>query len=166
MFLLTLLGGGVLGTAVISNADTTTTNAEKPQFMSNIVVAIATKFGLNQAEVQAVFDSEMTKQRTEMEAKMKEAFTTRINTAVAEGKLTQAQADLIFAKKIELEAKLESVRSSGTKPAKEEMEAEITNIKTWAETNNIPKEYLMFKFRMHGGKGFGDKMMKVANTTQ
>lgn len=168
MLTLALLGGGVLGTAVLTHADTvpaTSTVPSKPKFMSNLVSAIAQKFNLDESQVQAVFDEQITKDRAEMETRMKEEFATRLKNAVSEGTLTQTQADLITAKKAELDAKFEAQKTSGTKPTKEEIDAQMQELKTWAEQNNIPKEFMMFRFA-HGGRGGHFKDFSLKQPTQ
>ena len=156
-----LIGGGIAGVVGVASADSTV--AGKPAFMGGIVTAISQKFGLKETEVQAVFTEQMTKNRAEMEAKMTQDFASRLSTAVSAGKLTQAQADLITAKHAEVKAQLEALKPAlGVAPTdadREKIKTLMNSVKTWAESNNIPKEYLMF------GKGFGHrggmgKMMK------
>ncbi|MCC2631113.1 MAG: hypothetical protein K0S38_922, partial [Candidatus Paceibacter sp.] len=93
-----LVGASAIGAGVI-NAQVAgpTTNP-----MSSLVTAIATKFNLNAADVQVVFNETMQAEHTERAAQMQQLQTTRLATAVREGKLTQAQADLITSKTAEL----------------------------------------------------------------
>jgi len=125
--------------------------------MSNIVNIIATRFNLNPSDVQAVFDEQKVQMESqhrekiaEMEAQRQQEFTGRILQAVKDGKLTQDQADKIFAKKTEIEAQRSKNR--------EEMKTQMESLKQWAADNNIPREYLFFggfgPDRRHGGLGF------------
>jgi hypothetical protein len=125
--------------------------------MSNLVNAIATKFNLNPSDVQKVFDEQKAQmelqhkeEMVKMEAQQQQKFTDRISQAVKDGKLTQDQADKIFAKKTEIEAKRSENR--------EAMKTQTESLKQWAADNNIPQEYLFFggfgMGRGHGGPGF------------
>jgi len=61
--------------------------------VDSLITAIADKFHLSTAEVQAVFDEE----RAKMEADRKTIMEDRLAERVASGKITQAQADAIKA---------------------------------------------------------------------
>ncbi len=169
---------GYANTASAADTPSATTAASAQAFgkgfnpKSTIVNKLATKFNLNVADVQAVFDEV----KSEGESQMKAAEAARLSAAVTAGKLTQAQADLITAKKAELkiqmEAKLTSMKSQirvdlSTLTAEQRkaemqkmqterkavMEAEQTALETWATSNGIPTEYLQFLGGFGGGKG-------------
>lgn len=137
--------------------------------MSDLVSTIAQKFNLNTSDVQAVFDEQKTKmdtqredQRAQMGAKSQEDFTSRINQAVTDGKLTQAQVDLILAKKAELLAQQEAQKASAEtmtqeerQTARETMKTQMDSLKQWATDNNIPQEYIPFTGGGRGHGGFG-----------
>lgn len=150
---LTVLGGGV---ASVSAAETT--NARNP--MSAFVSAIASKFNLNATDVQTVVDEVVKTQHAEMGVKFQTDFSSRLAQAVTNGKLTQAQADLITAKSAELKASMEADRTANQTLTQEErkakMEAKQTSLKKWATANGIPEQYL--RFVGGGGKGFGGPM--------
>lgn len=117
--------------------------------MSNLVQAIATKFNLNTSDVQAVFDE----QRAQMEKEHEQMFADRLKQAVADGKLTQDQADKITAKKAELEALRTSLSGKTEDEKRAAMKTQVDALKTWATENNIPAEFMMF-----GGFGGGHHM--------
>ncbi len=131
------------------NAATNNTTGTNP--MSDLVTAIATKFNLNTADVQAVFDAN----HKQMEAKHSARESERLSAAVTAGKITQAQSDLITAKRAELEASWKAKRATPSTLTEAErksaMNAERESLKTWMTTNNIPQEYMM----MGGGHGKG-----------
>lgn len=134
----------VAGGASVSAATETRT---KP--MDSLVTAIATRFNLNTADVQKVFEENRTTREQE-----------RLNAAVTAGALTQAQANLIIAKRAELEASHEAKRATLSTLTEAErksaMSAERASLQTWMTANNIPKEFMM----MGGGHGGprGEKM--------
>ena len=115
-----LLGVGLLTSTTVL-AQTTTDNQNQ---MSSLVSKLAEKFGLNQGEVQAVFDQE----RSQRHAQMETLFEQQLTQDVKDGKITEAQKQLIIAKRQELQA--------------------------WASQNNIDLRYLRGGF---GGRGHGIK---------
>lgn len=129
----TALGAGVVGAAT----------QDRVNPMNNLVKAISQKFNLSTSDVQTVVDDVMKAKHAEIEAKFKEASSERIAQAVSDGKITQAQADLIKAKMAELQAARED--------KKENIESFKSEITKWAADNNIPEEYLRPGF----GKGMG-----------
>lgn len=142
---------GLSGT-MVANAATDTTSTTNP--MSSIVDAIASKFNLDKAQVQSVFDEQRTKMETEREAKVVE----EIKQLVTNGKLTQAQADAINEKRAELkeerEANRESMQSKTSEEMKTEMETKRTELEAWAKEKGIDTEYLRYVFGgHHGGPG-------------
>lgn len=135
--------GGVLFTTVPAFAQTSS--------HESLVQAIASKFGLNVADVQSVFDQHKSDMRANMEAKVKE----RLDQAVKDGKLTAAQEQLVLDKRKELEAKRQSDAQNFKSMTKEErktaMDQEKTDLENWAKQNNIDLKYLM----PGGGMGRG-----------
>jgi uncharacterized protein YwqG len=147
------------------------------------VAKIAQKFNLSQNDVQAVFDEYRDEEKIERDAKMQETqaqmeqkVKDELTQAVSDGKLTQAQMDLILAKRAELQAEKPAMSQQApgkpsTSKTKEEMEAERTArqaemkskqdaLKQWATDNGISEEYLKFVGNMPGfggeRKGFGN----------
>ena len=82
---------GLAGGAVFATANST--SGTDP--MSGLVSAIATKFNLKKDDVQKVFDE----QRTQMETQREQEVKDHVAQLVKDGKLTQAQADKINAKR-------------------------------------------------------------------
>jgi len=152
----TVSAAGITGVGVANAA--TDTNSTDP--MSSLVTAISTKFNLNKTDVQKVFDEQRTAMEAEREATAKE----KVAQLVKDGKLTQAQADAINAKRAELKKEREANRttdqSSKThEERKTEMEARRTALEAWAKENNISNEYLRYVMggfhRGPGGPGMG-----------
>lgn len=135
--------GGILFATVPAFAQTTG--------QQSLVQAIASKFGLNVSDVQAVFDQHKTDMRTNMEAKFKD----RLDQAVKDGKITAAQEQLIINKRNELEAKraqdAQNFKSMTKEERKTAMDQQKTDLENWAKQNNIDIKYLM----PGGGMGRG-----------
>jgi hypothetical protein len=145
----------VLGTSQIQ-AQTKTNNDYPP-----IVQKLVTKFGLNENEVKAVFDEERAAREAEMKAKMED----RLNQAVANGKITEAQKQKIIAKLQELHeqraeqmAKFKDMTPEERRAEHQKMKAELEAL---AKENGIDPQYLMV-VKMFKGPGRGG-MMKIIN---
>lgn len=160
VFALSLLAGGV--------AFASTDTAKKHTPFVKIAEAIATKFNLATSDVQTVIDETMKAERAEMEKNRPEP----IAQAVKDGKLTQAQADLIKAKREEIKTAMESTRDSLKNMTQTERDAFIKTqkdaLKQWATDNNIPEQYIMF-IGGHGpgrgdGQGPGGPKFRLNNT--
>lgn len=162
VFALATVGGAVLAN---SNNDTTTNP------MSSLVNAIAVKFNLKVSDVQAVFDEQMAlnqsqlqEHREEMKTKFNEKFTDKINQAVADGKITQAQADLIIAKKAEIELKFTNLEGKTQEEIFDIIKTQTEELKQWLKDNNISLEYFAFgKMGFHGLGNMGFQHMGMHN---
>lgn len=117
----------------------------------SLVQKIATRFSLNESEVQTVFDESRVERQAARQAEMQTALNTRLSTAVSEGKLTEAQKQLILAKHTEMHEQMENQQESMSSKTPEErraaMEARRSELETWAQQNNIDISYVA------GGRG-------------
>ncbi len=121
--------------------------------MNGIVQAIAAKFNLSQSDVQKVFDEQHAKRQAEMQAKQEQNFKDRLTQAVADGKLTQAQADLVTAKHAEVQAFMKSLEGKTAEERQTAMKTESDALKQWATDNKIPENYFMIGSGMGLGRG-------------
>lgn len=78
-------------------------------------------------------------------------FSERISQAVANGELTQAQADLLLEKKAEVNAAREEMGDLVGPERGEAMREQMDALRVWAEDNDIPTEFF-------GGFGPGKGM--------
>lgn len=140
-----LAGGAAFAT---SQSDTGT---------NSLVNAIATKFNLKTADVQAVFDANKAQMHAEREQQVKN----QVAQFVKDGKLTQAQADKINAKRAELEKAREAERAAdqnlteSQRQAKREqmrtqMDAKKAELDTWLKDNGIDAQYRYLLMSGHG----------------
>lgn len=140
---------GLAGGAVFATANST--SGTDP--MSGLVSAIATKFNLKKDNVQKVFDE----QRTQMETQREQEVKDQVAQLVKDGKLTQAQADKINAKRAELVKEREANRTSEQNltdaQRKTKMEERKTALDTWFKDNNIDSQYVYLLMGGHGGRG-------------
>lgn len=143
---------GLAGGAVFATAN----NTSGTDPMSGLVSAIATKFNLKKDDVQKVFDE----QRTQMETQREQEVKDQVAQLVKDGKLTQAQADKINAKRAELVKEREANRTSEQNltdaQRKTKMEERKTALDTWLKDNNIDSQYAYLLMGGHGGRGGPD----------
>ena len=151
----------VAGYTGIGVANAATENNATTNPMSSLVSAVAKKFNLKETDVQAVFDDQRTVMEADREANAKE----KVSQLVKDGKLTQAQADLINTKRAELQKTREANRTNMDSKTKSErrttMNAERTKLDQRFTDNDIPTEYrnLVLGGKGHGGHGMrGERM--------
>lgn len=142
----------------IANAETTSSNTSPH---TKLVEALASKFNLNKDEVEKVFDEQHATMQAERTAKVNESLA----KLVTDGKLTQAQADAIKAKRTELEAAREAnkpdrsaldamteeQRKTEMEKHRTERETKRTELESWAKEQGIDAQYL--RYIMGGDKG-------------
>lgn len=116
---------------------------------ADLVDTISTKFNLNKAEVQAIFDDH----RQARHAEREQAYQDRLATAVSEGKLTQEQADKLLAKHEEKQTLMQNLQGKSHDERHKAMEGQHEELEQWAEDNGIPEEYLFMGSGMHGQGG-------------
>lgn len=149
-----------LGAGITHAAPPTTDSTNR---MNEIMTAIAQKFNLNEADVQNVFDTEHIQMNAERMQEQQAQFKSRLDQAIKDGKLTQAQEDLLIAKQAELKAFMDTLKDKTPIKRQTAMKAQRRTLKTWATANNIPKEYSFFGDKHHGfggprgDEGIGDK---------
>jgi hypothetical protein len=154
------LAAAVIGTTLFVSTKAYATEEPNTNPMSQLVQKIADKFGLNKSDVQAVFDQDRADRKTAMEQK----FETQLDQDVKDGKITEAQKQLIISKRKELETTRQNKMQNMQGKSKEEMktameankatmEAERKSLEDWAKQNGIDVKYVMGGFGMHGGPG-------------
>lgn len=127
---------------------------------TSIIEKIATRFNLNQDEVQQVFDEHREERREARRSMIEE----KLNQAVTDGKITEAQKQLLLDKKEEMmnehQGKMEEFRNLSQEEKREKMQehrgefqAHREEFKTWAEENGIDLDELRGYFGGFGFKG-------------
>lgn len=130
------VGSAVLGLRVAQAAGWETGD-------SVLVQKLVDRFNLNPDDVQAVFDEV----QTDRQSLRQERKQQRLDDAVAAGKLTEEQKNLILQKQDEIKKQHEANRENVSGMTKEDREAAIDSeresLQKWAEENNIDEQYLM-----------------------
>ena len=144
-----VMGGGLLAQSTFAATTTSTT--------PSLITELATKFGLKQADVQAVFDTH----QKEIQVTRTQNEKIRLDTAVTNKEITSAQENLIIAKQAEIQAKMQSNRSLADTTARKTAMGQLrTDTAAWAKTNGIAEKWLMLGRRMHGPGGKGHHGME------
>lgn len=119
---------------------------------NDMASAIAKKFNLKEADVQSVFDEQRSLRMADRETYVKD----KVAQLVKDGKLTQAQANKINAKRAELnkerEVDREAHKGLTAEQRKAKMEEHKTAIDNWLKDNNIDAQY---RFLLGGGHARG-----------
>lgn len=128
--------------------------------MNSLASAIASKFNLDQKDVQAVFDEH----RNQMMKQHQQDYKVWLDQEVQAGKLTQDQEKLILEKRTALEAERAANRSAHQNLSAEErkalMDSRHAELEKWADENGIDLQYLlgfgrgMGRIGDHHGRGF------------
>lgn len=105
----------------------------------SIIQRIAAKFGLKEADVKTVFESE----REERQKEMQQRFENRLTQAVQDKKITESQKAAILKKHQEMQTEREQNR---------------TEWLNWLKSNNLENVDLGFGFGGGLGKGMGRGM--------
>lgn len=104
-----------------------------------IVQRLAEKFGLNVDEVNQTFAEEREAHQEEMRSQLEE----RLDTAVAEGKITEAQKAVILEKIGEMQANKGNLENLDRETHHTKMRKLHEEFRTWAEENDIDLSELM-----------------------
>ena len=130
-----LVGAGVATIGLSSfGVAAAATNSSSTSPEDSLVQKIASKFSLNKADVQAVFDEEHSARMADMQADRAAA----LKQAVTDKKLTQAQADHITA----AWKAIDDLRGT-TKPrdlsdtTRQQIKDKMDELKTWLDDQNI-----------------------------
>lgn len=147
---------GMVGTQATQAANEPNTNGDPS---SSLVDKLVSKFNLNKADVQKVFDEN----RSEMEAKREAEVKTRLQKLVDEGAITSEQKTKIEAKlkelKAEREANKDAMKDLSETDRKAKMDDKKAALESWAKENGIDLTKLQGVFmgpgmgRGHGGPG-------------
>jgi hypothetical protein len=123
-------------------ASTTPIAAEEPAtHQESLIQRLAQKFNVKESDVKAVFDEERAARRAEHHQQVE----SKLTEAVSDGKLTEAQKQLILTKHAELQREMEQQQTAwqAKTPAERRtlMAERREALEQWAQQNNIDLEY-------------------------
>jgi hypothetical protein len=149
VLVITMAGASVFGAGQALAQD----DQQTDQPHAFIIQKLATKFGLNETDVEAVFKEARVEKQAQMQAKLED----RLSKIVSEGKVTEAQKQAILAKHQELRDKRQAMMDETEKltpeQRRERLKTEKEELETWAKDNGIELRYFF------GGPG--DFRMKL-----
>lgn len=149
---LSALGLLLVGSALISVNAVNAVNAQNNITVPDIVQRIAQRFNLNQSDVQKVFDEAHQEKRTQMQTKLED----RLNQAIKDGKITEAQKTAILNKLQEQKnnkPSIEQFKNQTPEQRKQAMQQKKTEFENWVKQNGLTLQTLQ-EILGHGGKGF------------
>jgi hypothetical protein len=142
-----LSGGLVVATTAFAQ-----TSASGQNGIPSLVQEIANKFHLNTSDVQSVFDQH----RQVAQSKMEANYETYLDNLVKDGKITDAQKQLILNKHNDLIGKKTNFKNMTPAERRAQMQASRQDLQNWAKQNNINLQYLRpFGPGMRRFGGFG-----------
>lgn len=105
-----------------------------------LVQAIAQKFGLNQSQVQSVFDQ----YKQQRQANVQQRLNDRLTKLVQNGKITDAQKTAILAEvaKLKSEYNAQSFKNMTLAQRKQAFQKEQAEIDSWSKSHGINPMYL------------------------
>lgn len=145
---LTILGASALGTALFVGTAYLTLqsvsaliglgNVEYPDIIKNL----AAKFNADPAEVEQVFEDTHD-----------QMISSRLDKAVADGRITAEQKTLILNKMDEVQAKMDEINNQEMTATerRDALESLHDELRDWADENDIPLMFLMGNRREMGG---------------
>jgi len=147
----TVIGISILG-ATPAHAQSTN---EAP--FQTLIQKIVDKFGLKKADVEAVFEEH----RNDIHQEMQQRINTKLDEAVKDGAITEAQKQLIIKKQEEMRAEAEKNKGTWKNMTEEQRKAEFekrqAEMKAWSEKNGINLDlFFGFKHKM----GFVHRFMR------
>lgn len=116
-------------------AATQVAHAAKPRGERALVAKLAERFGVNEAQVQQVFDEYYAQTKQEDRAE----FESQVDAAVSQGLLSQPLANQLVNKYRELVDYKESLADKTPEERYELMKVKVQEFKTWAKQNDIPR---------------------------
>src|SRR5258708_3652229 len=123
--------------------------------LSGLAQTIASKFNLNQSDVQSVISTYMQQKHADMQQNMQQRLKMRLDQEVTAGKITVDQETAIMNELTALKTKyatqtLKTMTPTERQQAFQNMQ---NDLKTWAQSNNIDISLIPFGFGggMHRG---------------
>lgn len=154
----------ILAAAIIASvfASSNIVSAQDTTGANSLVAAIAAKFNLNQADVQAVFDEEHNKREAEMKAQME----TKLTEAVTAGKITEAQKTAIqekFGQPFMMKIKPEEAKEMSEEDVIKIRDEKKAEMDAWLSQNGLTHELLREVMGHPKGFGPGKKVLFMAH---
>ena len=142
----------VLGLAAVAAMVGVTTALARPTLAEEsgnfptIIQKLVERFGLDQGEVEEVFERDREERHAQMQARYEE----RLNQAVEDGQITQEQKEAILAKREQMRSECEVESGLSQEEREQNREEHHEEMEAWAEQNGLEMSQL---FGLMGGPG-------------
>lgn len=146
--ILAIVGASVIGASSVS--------AQNTDVRQNMIKSLAQKLGIEESKVQTAMDAIHSERQAEMQKKIEE----KLAQAVKDGKITEAQKQLILKKHAEMKAEQDrnrdTMRNMTPAERKTAMEKKRAELQAWAKENGIDMSVFQLGMGPKGGmRGFG-----------
>ncbi len=140
--LLTGVSVTTLGLSGAGVASAHAANGAATQPRESLATRIATKFNLNKDDVQKAIEQYRSEHKADIVAKR----TAALQQAVADGKLTQAQADYITNAWKEIDSLVVTAKQTNDKnsDAWKAVKQKVDDLKQWAKEQKISSQYVLY----------------------
>lgn len=143
----------IVGASIIGASNVSAQNTDARQ---NMIKSLAQKLGLEESKVQTAMNAI----RTERQAEMQKQVEAKLNQAVKDAKITEAQKQLILKKHEEMRAKHEqewmNMQNMTPEERRAEREEHRAELESWAKENGIDMSVFQLGMGPKGGmRGFG-----------
>ncbi len=135
------IGAGIIvGSMLAVNAASAHNAGGTDEKQAERVSELAERFNLDENELKTYFEEQKAEHEAEHQQKQEE----RLASLVAEGKLTQAQADALKAKREEMKASFEAAKDQNLtrEERRTQMKQNRDDFKTWADSQGIDLEVI------------------------
>lgn len=142
-----VIGFGLLHSGQVYAAEPAT------NFFSSLVDKIAQTFNLDRTKVESVVAGVRNEHRAEMREKLEEHVGNRLDTAVKNGKITEAQKQAILAKLAETKKNFnpDAFKNMTPEERKAAMEKQRADLQAWAKSQGIDPSFIMMGGRWKRG---------------
>lgn len=138
--LIPILTIGLFGLIIFTASKVSAQNQQNPS--TPIIQKLAQRFGLKESDVQAVFDEVRQERQQQRELQFEE----RLNQAVKDGNITEAQKQAILTKHKEIAEKKiknrENWQNLSVEQRRQLRQEERKELENWANQNGIDLKYL------------------------
>ncbi len=158
-----IIASGLVAVSVAGIAGVTMVSAasSRADHKAAMAKSFAQKFNLNEADVQKFMDEQHATMQADHAAEMK----TRLDQAVKDGKISQAQEDQLVAKQKEMQNFMATLAGKTDTERHAAMKAKMDEFQKWATDNKIPTD-LMGRGMGMGGHGRGHGMGGMHSDTE
>ena len=151
----------LLVTAAPAFAQTPTPSQQSGGFFQGLIQFIEQKFGLDKTQVQSAVQQYKTQNGTSMTPRptmtpqqMSDQEKSRLDKLVSSGKITSAQVQAILTELSTEQSKfMSSMQNETPQQRKTTIQSMQSDLKAWAQSQNINPMYVMSFGGMRGGKG-------------